>query len=131
MGGHGAGNGRLDAHIGVEASVAQLAFSPLQAIKREVLGEDSDEEGEGDEEDDDEDEDSDEEGAPGAAQGAGFGGAAGIKDMTDTDLINLRCDLLAASRGLLSVFFRWQAWLVMLTSDRGCQEMFEGSANKH
>ena len=57
-----------------------------------MLGEDSDEEGEGGEEDDDEEEDSDEEGAPGGAQGAGFGGAAGIMDMTDTDLINLRCE---------------------------------------
>lgn len=68
-----------------------------------MLGEDSDEEGEGGEEDDeDEDEDSDEEGAPGGAQGAGFGGAAGIKDMTDTDLINLRCGLPAALRAVLS-----------------------------
>lgn len=65
-----------------------------------MLGEDSDEEGEeGDS--DDEDNSSDEEGggAAAAAQDAGFGGAAGIKDMTDTDLINLRCvsSRLAAS----------------------------------
>jgi hypothetical protein len=97
------------------------SFPPTQAIKREVLGEDSDEEGEGGEEDEDEDEDSDEEGAPGGAQGAGFGGAAGIKDMTDTDLINLRCGLLAA---LCAVLFAICACICEGT--RGCSSTFEG-----
>lgn len=66
-----------------------------QAVKREILGEESsdDEEGDGGVGSSGEDS-SDEEGPPGGAppsDGAGFGGASGIKDMTDTDLINLRC----------------------------------------
>lgn len=60
-----------------------------------MLDEDSDEEGE-EGEDSDEEEESDEEGGGGIAPGAGFGGASGIKDMTDTDLINLRWVLRAA-----------------------------------
>lgn len=79
-------------HSGLMAIL--LYVQCLQAIKREILGEESsDEDGEGGEGSSDDDS-SDEDGAgESTVGGAGFGGASGIKDMTDTDLINLRCML--------------------------------------
>jgi pre-mRNA-splicing factor CWC22 len=59
----------------------------LQAIKREILGEDEEDESEGDSDDDSEDESSDEEGAGGAPAG---GATQKIQDNTETNLINLR-----------------------------------------
>ncbi len=76
-------------------SVGQLfRLSGGQAVKREILGEESSDDEEGDGGEGSGEDSSDEEGPPGGAppgDGAGFGGASGIKDMTDTDLINLRC----------------------------------------
>ena len=60
----------------------------LQAIKREILGEDEEDEEEGDSDDDSEDESSDEEGAGGAAVPGGA--TQKIQDNTETNLINLR-----------------------------------------
>jgi len=68
-----------------------------QAIKREILGEESEDEGgereagSGDEDDED-DEDEDGDGAGGGAAAGGAAAAAGgpIRDFTETDLINLR-----------------------------------------
>jgi pre-mRNA-splicing factor CWC22 len=60
--------------------------APAQAIRREILGEDSEEEGDDDEdEDDDEEEDDEDEGPSGAAAGTQT-----IQDNTETNLINLR-----------------------------------------
>lgn len=59
-----------------------------QAIRREILGEDSDEEGDDDDEEgSDEEDESDEDAAGGGPPG---GGRQTIQDNTETNLINLR-----------------------------------------
>ncbi len=67
-----------------------------QAIKREILGEESEDEGgereagDDDEDDEDDEEDAGDGAAGGVAAGGGGGSGGPIRDFTETDLINLR-----------------------------------------